>query len=155
MFPGGSWYPDPDEPVLLVTKFDCALPSRSYSTDPYKLYRILLRDPLVGWVSQNVFIVTKVVVHIWFWQVFDLPQLSLHFWAKTNGWISPKTLPKSKKLPKWILSKCHEYDTSHIKYGHFICVETWAWMRYGAIGQFSMDNWFAVDCRAWNGRLYH
>ena len=33
----------------------------------------------------------------------------------------------------------------HIEYGHFIIVKMWAWMRYGAIDKFSMDNQFATN----------
>ena len=41
--------------LLLLTNFDLALPSRGYSTDWSQFYRILLRDPLVGWVVQKNF----------------------------------------------------------------------------------------------------
>ena len=41
--------------LLLLTNFDLALPSRGYSTDPFRFYKILLRDPLVGWVAQKNF----------------------------------------------------------------------------------------------------
>ena len=41
--------------LLLLTNFDLAPPSRGYSTDQSQFYRILLRDPLVGWVVQNNF----------------------------------------------------------------------------------------------------
>ena len=40
---------------MLVTNFDYALPSRGYSIDPFLFYKILLRDPLVGWVAQKNF----------------------------------------------------------------------------------------------------
>ena len=49
--------------LLLLTNFDLAPPSRGYSTDQSQFYRILLRDPLVGWVKQKIS-ATKVVVHI-------------------------------------------------------------------------------------------
>ena len=42
-------------PLLLQTNFDLALPSRGYSSDQFQFYRILLRDPLVGWVVQKNF----------------------------------------------------------------------------------------------------
>ena len=42
-------------PLLLLTNFDLALPSGGYSTDPSLFYKILLRDPLVGWVAQKIF----------------------------------------------------------------------------------------------------
>ena len=41
--------------LLLLTNFDLAPPSRGYSTDQSQFYRILLRDPLVGWVVQKNF----------------------------------------------------------------------------------------------------
>ena len=64
--PGDTWkHPIPPKKIiltkiiyglqlLLVTNFDYALPSRGYSIDPFLFYKILLRDPLVGWVAQKI-----------------------------------------------------------------------------------------------------